>query len=441
MEGWVVVVDDEPLNLTHIRSILAGEKTRVTCLRSGGELLRFIQKSEPDVILLDVIMPEMDGFETYRRLRIFEEQNERNEIPVIFLTGDKDTETEHKGLKLGASDFIHKPFDKDILIRRIDNTIQNNRRIESLMEEATTDGLTGFLNKAGGKRKLQDSCEMSCGMLMILDLDNFKLVNDIFGHDMGDRVLLAFSDVVRRNFRGGDIISRIGGDEFAAFIGDMPDEWAVSAFTARLNRDLLAEANRLMGEEFGIPLGISVGAVKVPEYGRDYDVLLELADETLYKAKQNGKHCGLAYSDAFIKESDTLDIKADLSRITKIITERNEGREAFILGTDAFAAVYNFVIRFNKRYDAKALKLLFVIEPAPEDRASLDRIMDSFGDVLKASLRRSDVIMKNRGDQYFLLLPMMEESDSDGVVNRILGNWTGSPESTCCKVSYAKEIC
>ncbi|MBQ9334274.1 MAG: response regulator, partial [Lachnospiraceae bacterium] len=108
MEGWVVVVDDEPLNLTHIRSILAGEKNRVTCLRSGGELLRFIQKSEPDVILLDVIMPEMDGFETYRRLRIFEEQNERNEIPVIFLTGDKDTETEHKGLKLGASDFIHK---------------------------------------------------------------------------------------------------------------------------------------------------------------------------------------------------------------------------------------------------------------------------------------------------------------------------------------------
>ena len=98
-------------------------------------------------------------------------------------------------------------------------------------------------------------------------------------------------------------------------------------------------------------------------------------------------------------------------------------------------------MRFNKRYDAKALKLLFVIEPAPEDRASIDRIMDSFGDVLKASVRRSDVIMKNRGDQYFLLLPMMEESDSDGVVNRILGNWTGSPESTCCKVSYAKEIC
>ena len=133
------------------------------------------------------------------------------------------------------------------------------------------------------------------------------------------------------------------------------------------------------------------------EYGRDYDVLFGLADEMLYKAKQNGKHCGLAYSDAFIKESDTLDIEAELSRITKIITERNEGRGAFILGRDTFAAVYNFVMRFNKRYNAKALKILFVIEPASEDRASLDRIMDSFGYVLEASLRRSDVIMKNRG--------------------------------------------
>ena len=123
---------------------------RVSCLRSGGDLLTFMEKNTPDLILLDILMPGMDGFETYRELRKLEEQMGRPLTPVIFLTGENDKETERRGLRAGASDYIHKPFDTDILINRIVNTINNSRTIETLTEEATVDKLTGFLNKTSG---------------------------------------------------------------------------------------------------------------------------------------------------------------------------------------------------------------------------------------------------------------------------------------------------
>ena len=245
MGYWIVVVDDEPLSLKNAKEHLNKKDMRVSCLRSGSDLLTFMEKNTPDLILLDILMPGMDGFETYRELRKQEEQQGRPLTPVIFLTGENDKETERRGLRAGASDYIHKPFDKDILINRIVNTINNSRTIESLTEEATLDKLTGFLNKTSGTEKAVSMVKSSPGALVIFDLDNFKLVNDIFGHDMGDRVLVSFSDIIRHNVRSADMISRIGGDEFMAYFSDMTDEEAVSSLVSRLNDQLLSESEKL----------------------------------------------------------------------------------------------------------------------------------------------------------------------------------------------------
>ena len=184
MDYWIVVVDDEAVSLIEAKCLLDEENMRVSCLRSGRNLLKFIERHTPDLILLDILMPEMDGFETYHALRRYEEQTGRSNIPVIFLTGEEDRETERRGLKAGASDFIHKPFDRDILLSRIKNTIMNHKTIESLEEEVTVDKLTGFLNKASGSEKIEKLCRETRGALLVMDLDNFKLVNDLFGHDM-----------------------------------------------------------------------------------------------------------------------------------------------------------------------------------------------------------------------------------------------------------------
>ena len=196
MGYWIAVVDDDALLLRSAKDLLEGYAMRVTPLRSGSALLKFIENNTPDLVVLDILMPEMDGFETFHQLRALEEKLGRHTTPVIFLSGDNDMAAERRGLRDGASDFVRKPIDKDILVSRIFNTIESHKTIELLTEKATLDKLTGFINKASGIEKISEMCQDHDGALMLFDLDNFKLVNDIYGHDMGDEVLIAFSEIV-----------------------------------------------------------------------------------------------------------------------------------------------------------------------------------------------------------------------------------------------------
>ena len=150
MGYWIVVVDDDAMQLSDARRLLTERDMRVSCMRSGEELLQFMEKNTPDLRLLDILLEGIDGFETLRRLRSFENESGRSNTPVIFLTGDDDKEAENRGLQAGASDFIRKPFDREIFLRRIYNTIINSKTIEDLTIRATVDKLTGFLNKETG---------------------------------------------------------------------------------------------------------------------------------------------------------------------------------------------------------------------------------------------------------------------------------------------------
>jgi len=153
---WIAVVDDDALLLRSAKNLLEGYAMRVSCLRSGPALLRFIENNTPDLVILDILMPDMDGFETFHALRELEEKPGRNTTPVIFLSGDNDSATERRGLRDGASDFVRKPIDKEILINRIFKTIESHKTIEILTEKATLDKLTGFMNKASGTEKIAE---------------------------------------------------------------------------------------------------------------------------------------------------------------------------------------------------------------------------------------------------------------------------------------------
>ncbi len=154
MEYNIAVVDDDPIGLMHAKALLTEENMHVACMKSGEQLIKYIEHNTPDLILLDIMMPDVDGFETYIMLRRFEEHSGRANIPVIFMSGEDDSEAEEMGLVMGASDFVRKPLNKDVLIRRIQNTIKNSRKIENLQEEATVDRMTGLLNKAKGTDKI-----------------------------------------------------------------------------------------------------------------------------------------------------------------------------------------------------------------------------------------------------------------------------------------------
>ena len=437
MAYHIVVVDDEKISLTSARILLSEKGMQVSCLRSGKDLLKFMEKREPDLILLDVLMPEMDGFETYTRLRELEDEKGQTQVPVIFLTGENDSETERRGLKIGAADFIRKPFDQTILLKRIQNTIQNSKTIENLTEEATTDKLTGFLNKASGTERITELCSIKTGALMIFDLDSFKLVNDLFGHDMGDRVLKAFAEVFRGSTRTDDVVSRIGGDEFLGFFCDMTGESAVAALSKRLNEGLVRECEGLMGKDFGIPIGISVGAAFTPEHSTDYQTLFQYADSCLYKVKQNGKHGYEIYSCEEESTGSEEDLDREIIRLTQIFEERGEGKGALLLGQEAFSWNYRYVMRFLRRYGGKAEKLLFSLS-AKEAGMDMVEIADAFVQALKDTLRKSDFIFQNRSNQFFLMLPEVAEENVPGIIERIMSAWKQTEFSQNTDVVYVQ---
>ena len=441
MNYWIVVVDDNPLSLTHAKNILKEKDMRVSCLRSGRELLKFMAKNAPDLVLLDIQMREMDGFETYHALREMEKKAGRRPIPVIFSSGVGANDAEKHSFEEGASDFIRKPFNKNIFIKRILNAVKNFKAIEKLTEEATIDKLTGFLNKASGTSKVAKLCEERTGMLMIFDLDNFKLVNDLYGHDMGDKVLKTFADIVRHNIRAQDVIARIGGDEFMAFFSNISDEKALAGLTRRLNDQLLREVAELVGESVDIPLGISVGAALVPEHGRDYETLFSMADSALYKAKQNGKHCSEIYyqkTDAGLSHEE--DVKREFSRVIQIAEERNSRGGALFLNMEQFSYIYRFVKRFYMRYGGMVIKLMFILSKEDmENGHILTEAVGTFGLCLQDTLRKSDIIVQNRPNQFFLLLQELSENEVANVLRRIMTAWEATEAHDGIHVEYIME--
>lgn len=443
MEYHIVLVDDDSLSLTIAKNILDGENLRVSCLRSGKDLLKFLKIETPDLILLDILMPDMDGFETYHEVRKYEKMAGKPLTPVIFLTGETGIEIERRSFKTGASDFVRKPLNKDVLLSRIRNTIINNKTIENLTEEATVDKLTGFLNKVSGNRKVAELCNERTGALAVCDLDSFKLVNDLYGHDMGDRTLEAFADVIRRNTREKDVVSRIGGDEFMGFFENLIEEKAVAALCERLNTQMMAEAVKLMGKDFGIPLGISMGIVMVPEHGREFETLFQLADSALYSVKENGRH---GYEIYGLRQIDTGtgdgDLEKELERTLKTVEERNETKGAFLLGREAFAAAYRYGLRMCRSRSQAAYHILFdIIAEGKDSEPDMQEISACFSEILTRNLDGCNLILKNKQNQFFVFVPQTEENEVEATVNKVLAAWKETPYYDKTKIGYVtKEV-
>ncbi len=431
-DNLIIIVDDDADSLANAKSLLEGQYTKVRAIRSGADLLKLTAKHAPDMILLDILMPEMDGFEAYRLLREQEKKLGRNPAPVIFLTGENDTISEQHGLTIGASDFIRKPFNREILLRRIQNAIQSAKTIENLTEEATVDKMTGLLNKAGATGKLPTLCAEEEGTLTMLDLDNFKLVNDLYGHEMGDNVLKAFARILREASREGDCLCRTGGDEFLAFFRRILRKKEADALAKELNMRMVQACRDLMGAEFDIPIGVSLGMARVPECGRSYDELTRFADAALYQVKQGSKHSAAIYSPdpQAVKEDD---LESEMSRLTQILKERNRPGTAMWPGQEGITWIYRFLCRYANR----AMKLLFSVTVAEADsKESFAEAVKGFSEVLADTLRESDAILQSRPGRFFVLLPDLGEEDAQQIVRRILDGWAESGTHAGVKVEY-----
>lgn len=399
----ILIVDDEEMMLMLAERILS-QKYEILTATTGEEAIKIFEHERPDMVLSDLMMPEMDGYELHRILQ----ERSPYPVPIIFMSADESDEAESKGFEVGAEDYIRKPVKPDVLLRRVGNIIDNLDKIHGLEIAASTDALTKLLNKAATQKKLAALVKEAFGALLMVDLDSFKLVNDIYGHLAGDKILIHFADLIRYMIRENDVAGRMGGDEFIVFLQNVDDEKVLTAKANFLNESILIEAKNLLGNEMQIPLGVSIGAVFVPDEGNDFPKLYEKADAALYKIKQCGKHGIAIFGDK--SHSEKSSAVEGISQMRMILGERNVETGAYFVEFEAFKKIYRLLARMADSYKKGLVLMQFTL--AEENFA------EEFKDVVIRSLRRSDCVTRS-GKKFLILLPEATEVEADGVRNRI----------------------
>jgi diguanylate cyclase (GGDEF)-like protein len=288
----VLIIDDQKTNLKILGDILR-QDVDVTLAQSGEQGLRKAIEYQPDLILLDVLMPDIDGFELIKSLK---HHAQTSSIPVIFITALSDTNHEEQGLRLGACDYIYKPFHATIVQARVRLHLQLARQRKLLEQLAHIDPLTGIANRRKYNLVLEQLWRTAIRQrshlsLVMLDIDHFKEFNDHYGHAAGDKVLHQVATTLKQTLRRpNDFIARYGGEEFVILLPDSDE-----AGSRQLIEHCLSGIEQLKLEHGYSPISdyitLSAGGVCWPvSQGKDPGDVLKCADDMLYQAKQQGKN-------------------------------------------------------------------------------------------------------------------------------------------------------
>jgi len=290
----VLIVDDTDMNLTLLSQLLRAEG-RISTASSGAEALAIMRQDPPDLVLLDIDMPEMDGREV---LRLMFADPALKDIPTIFVTGLDSVDDQVAGLALGAVDYICKPFRAKIVKARVRTQLKIRQYAQSLLranEEldylVRRDPLTGAYNRRHFFEVLESEFLRTqryrnpCSVL-ILDIDHFKSINDTYGHDLGDAALIALCKCMDQVLRCQDTFARLGGEEFAVLLPETPGDKAIIAAERVLQA--VREIRIAAGDgEFGFT--VSVGMAAICSSDAKTDAIMVRADQALYRAKGSGR--------------------------------------------------------------------------------------------------------------------------------------------------------
>ncbi len=284
----LLIVDDDIATIELIADIF-DQISEVLFAANGVSALEVAAANRPDVILLDVMMPDMDGYEVCARLKA---DPLTSDIPIIFITGMGDTVAETRGLELGAVDYITKPISPSVLKIRVRNQIELKRARDQLTQLAVTDGLTGLANRRRFDEvlALEYARHARAGTslaLIMLDIDHFKLFNDNYGHVQGDDCLRTIAAVVAGILhRGTDLAARYGGEEFACLLPDTHPAEGVQDVAARICQRV-ADLNIPHGHSpTASHVTVSLGCISATcHHGATPSQFVALADEQLYLAK------------------------------------------------------------------------------------------------------------------------------------------------------------
>ena len=289
----ILVVDDMPTNIDILAGLL-DDRYKVKAARTGAKALEIVHSGNPpDLILLDVVMPGMSGYEVCEALKA---DPDTATIPVIFVTSLNDEEDEEKGLKLGAVDYITKPFRAAIVLARIENHLKLKSYQDLLRRQSNLDGLTGLPNRRAfddllGQEWRRGARLRSPLSLILLDIDHFKQYNDHYGHLAGDECLRLVGRDLASVGRSMDFVGRYGGEEFVCILPHTDSSGAqkvAERLQDKINELGITHEHSSAAEHVTISMGV---ATILPNLKVSPEQLILSADKMLYRAKDEGRNC------------------------------------------------------------------------------------------------------------------------------------------------------
>ena len=290
----LLIVDDENANLKVLTHILGSDYTIYTAT-NGKNAIKKALELLPDLILLDILMPEMDGYQTLSQIK---NTDVIKKIPVVFITGLDSEEDEEKGLSLDAADYITKPFSAPIVKLRVRNQIQIVNQLRTIEHLSMIDQLTHLPNRRSFDNRLvvewkQAIRENTPISLLMMDLDRFKSYNDTYGHQQGDVILKVISKVFADSLRRpADFAARWGGEEFTVLLPNTPLDGAIEVaeiIRSNVEKTLIENTTGENSDEIKITVSIGISSI-TPKQHDSIDTFITNADEALYTSKKTGRN-------------------------------------------------------------------------------------------------------------------------------------------------------
>jgi diguanylate cyclase (GGDEF)-like protein len=291
-KACILLVDDEPANIQLIAGYIKDDY-QIKVATSGKQCLKIANsEAKPDLILLDVAMPVMNGYDVCKELK---SDPSTSTIPIIFITAMQTEEDEEKALDLGAVDFLTKPVRPAILIARIKTHIILKKQHDALIELAMKDQLTQLYNRhylmeMASHRVAKAMRSKVAISVLILDVDHFKQINDTHGHVAGDQVLKLLALLLEEECRQEDILARFGGEEFLIFF-DECDEPSATSIAERIRLKIAGL------KPAGIQVTASIGVAQLNLGKEGFTELIKRADDAMYHAKNTGRNLVVSYQD------------------------------------------------------------------------------------------------------------------------------------------------
>lgn len=434
----VLIIERDVDELKKIMDALKGEYKLHAC-SVQEDALNYLKHKIPDLIIMEDKKPEVNVLEIVEYVKRTEELTQ---VPMMVFSLGDDEQFEKTCLHLGVSDFIFRPCSEVGIrsrVRRVldvETTKKNLRRavalktaeIDEMRDMAKRDPLTKLLNRGFTENFINEylSERRNRGALLMFDMDNFKDVNDQYGHIAGDELLIEFAHILKGLTRQDDIVCRLGGDEFVIFLKDVSSH---AIIVEKVEQLIMTLENRIEKPENGGSITVSTGIAVAPDDGRSFSQLYQNADKALYYVKMNSKGSYHFYSEEGAVDMGRYKMKntqVDLEHLRSFIQEVGYSKGAYQVEYEGFKKIYRFIARCIGRTKQEVQTVLFTLRTpsgAMPDVQELVFSMENLQAAVHDSIRRGDVATSYSSSQFVVILMDSSIIDADMVAERILDKY------------------